>query len=83
VRILALSRAGWTHSDAAMKFRRSKIWSHMDEVEMVKECERICGESGKHGIHHAAPEMCPIQLAMWKNPKRKEELQNLLTRRDK
>jgi hypothetical protein len=52
----------------------------MDEAEMVKECERICGESGKHGMHHAAPEMCPIQLAMWKNPKRKEELQNLVSK---
>lgn len=33
------------------------------------ECERICGEAGKRDMHRSAPEICPILLAQWKNPK--------------
>ena len=40
----------------------------MTDVEKKAECQRICGESGKHDVHRIAPEMCPIQLDIWKNP---------------
>ena len=41
-----------------------------DELKLREECERICGESGKRGIHSSAPRMCPILDREWKNPKR-------------
>jgi hypothetical protein len=43
----------------------------MTEQEKKAECERICGESGKRGMHRIAPEMCPIQRDEWLNPKRR------------
>lgn len=33
------------------------------------ECARICGERGERGMHSIAPEMCPVQLKFWKNPR--------------
>jgi hypothetical protein len=41
--------------------------------EKQAACERICGESGKRGMHRIAPEMCPLQLDTWKNPPRKPQ----------
>lgn len=32
-------------------------------------CERICGEGGLRGWHRMAPEMCPLKLKEWKNPR--------------
>lgn len=41
--------------------------------EKQKECERICGESGKRGFHRIAPVMCPLKEDEWKSPKRKND----------
>jgi hypothetical protein len=45
----------------------------MTQQEKQAECERICGESGKHGMHRIAPVICPIKEDEWKNPKRKND----------
>ena len=37
---------------------------------MEEECRRLCGDAGRlRGMHTTAPVMCPVQLALWKNPK--------------
>lgn len=41
----------------------------MTEQKKQEECERICGDAGKRDIHRSAPEMCPILLERWQNPK--------------
>jgi hypothetical protein len=56
---------------------RPRIGVNMTKQEKKAECERICGESGKRGIHSSAPEMCPILEYMWKNPKRKNDYQGV------
>ena len=43
----------------------------MTEQEKQNECERICGEAGVRDMHRCAPEMCPILLDQWRNPKLK------------
>lgn len=45
----------------------------MTPEEKQSECERICGDAGKRGMHSIAPELCPIKEDEWKNPKRKPE----------
>ncbi len=45
----------------------------LTEEEKRAACERICGESGKRGIHRIAPVRCPIEDMYWKNPKLKRE----------
>lgn len=45
----------------------------MTDAEKKAECERICGEAGKRGVHSIAPELCPIQEEQWKNPKRRPQ----------
>ena len=45
----------------------------MNDTEKQRECERICGESGKRGIHRIAPEICPLELDRWRNPKKYKE----------
>jgi hypothetical protein len=42
------------------------------DTEKQRECERICGDAGKRGMHSAAPERCPILDQQWKNPPRKK-----------
>jgi hypothetical protein len=37
----------------------------MTDTEKKKECERICGESAKRGVHSSAPEICPILRDQW------------------
>ena len=49
----------------------------VNSQEKKAECERICGDAGKRGIHSSAPEMCPVLLDMWKNPKRKNDYQGV------
>jgi hypothetical protein len=49
----------------------------MTDQEKKLECERICGESGKRGIHKSAPVMCPVLLDLWKNPNRKNDYQGV------
>jgi hypothetical protein len=49
----------------------------MTQQEKQSECERICGESGKRGMHQIAPVMCPIKEDEWKNPKRKNDYQEV------
>jgi len=44
--------------------------NELTDEEKKKECERICGDSGKRGIHRTAPVLCPVQEALWKNPKK-------------
>jgi hypothetical protein len=46
---------------------------NMTNEDKQKECDRICGDDGKHGMHSIAPELCPIKEDEWKNPKRKPE----------
>ena len=43
------------------------------EAKKLAECERICrpNYSKESGLHSSAPEMCPIQNDLWKNPKLK------------
>ena len=43
----------------------------MTDSEKKAECERLCGEAGKRGVHTIAPVICPIQKDLWLNPKRK------------
>ena len=45
----------------------------MTPEEKQKECDRICGTkySKESGLHSCAPELCPIQEDLWKNPKRR------------
>jgi hypothetical protein len=47
----------------------------MTDAEKKVECERICGPrySKESGLHSSAPEMCPILLDLWKNPKRRPQ----------
>jgi hypothetical protein len=44
--------------------------NELTDEEKKKECERICGDSGKRGIHRTAPVLCPVQEELWKNPKK-------------
>jgi hypothetical protein len=39
----------------------------MNPQEKQAECERICGEAGKRGMHRIAPVICPIKQDEWKN----------------
>ena len=43
----------------------------MTEEEKKAECDRICGEAGKRGVHSMAPVLCPYKEDEWKNPKRR------------
>ena len=45
----------------------------LTEEQKKAECERICGDKAKRGIHSIAPTMCPIEEERWKNPKLKRE----------
>jgi hypothetical protein len=47
-----------------------KMKNELTDEEKKKECERICGDSGKRGVHRTAPVMCPILEEQWKNPKK-------------
>lgn len=42
----------------------------MTEAEKKAECERLCGDKDKRGIHTIAPVICPIQQDLWRNPKK-------------
>jgi hypothetical protein len=42
----------------------------MTAEEKQSECNRICGEAGKRGVHSSAPERCPILNDEWLNPKK-------------
>lgn len=37
----------------------------MTEQEKKAECERLCGDAGKRGVHTIAPVLCPIQKDKW------------------
>lgn len=43
----------------------------MTDQEKQKECERICGDAGKRGMHRMAPELCPILWDEWRGVTRK------------
>ena len=45
----------------------------MTPEEKQKECERICGEAGKRGMHRIAPVICPIKQDEWLNTKRRPQ----------
>jgi hypothetical protein len=37
----------------------------MTDQQKKAECERICGEAGKRGIHTMAPVICPVLQDRW------------------
>lgn len=43
----------------------------MTTPEQQAECLRICGPNVMPDTHSIAPEMCPIALMYWHNPKLK------------
>lgn len=59
---------------------RSRLYRGEDEVNGEKdaECQRICGEAGKRGMHRMAPLICPILKEIWLGKRKPEkQLQNL------
>ena len=46
----------------------------MTDAEMLRECLRICGKNVTPETHRIAPEICPIALMYWRNPKTKPAL---------
>jgi hypothetical protein len=44
----------------------------LTEAEKNIECQRICGDSGKNGIHLAVP-MCPILQDIWMGKRKNRE----------
>lgn len=44
----------------------------LTEEEKKAECKRICGDSADRGIHSMAPELCPIQWDIWRNPPKRK-----------
>lgn len=45
----------------------------MTDAEKKAECEKICGEMGKRGIHSSAPIQCPYDRDALLNPKRRPQ----------
>lgn len=43
----------------------------MTDAEKIAECLRICGPNVDEDTHRCAPEICPILLDYWRNPKLK------------
>jgi hypothetical protein len=44
----------------------------LTEAEKNAECQRICGDSGKQGLHRSVP-MCPILQDIWHGVRKKRE----------
>lgn len=45
------------------------MYNQLTEAEKFAECLRICGPNVGIDMHRMAPEMCPIKLEQWHNPK--------------
>ena len=37
--------------------------------EELAGCQKLCGEGASRGMHRMAPDICPVLLAAWRNPK--------------